>query len=488
VVADRDADEDDRAAATNALLELALRPEDCVVAVSASGSTPFVLAALEAARDVGALGIAVAGARGSKAAALADHEVVVAVGPEVVAGSTRLKAGTAQKLVLNTISTVTMIRLGRTYGGLMIGVAPGNEKLRQRARRNVVLASGAPEERVDEALEAAAGDARVALVALLAGVDADAARERLEARRLGPEGAEADEARVRGRARPRRARAGRRRRSTDGVVVAVGLPGACAGRRGSRLRRPAGERLRRCRLPLRLDGDYDRAGEASARRGVTAFQPTFITSAEAATSRRSVRCRRSGRRRASSAPMSRGRSSRPTARHPPARASRAPGRRAARPASRRGQRDADDARAGAAGARVRSSSVRSERGVVVSAGHTNATAAQAHIGLRPRRLGRHPRLQRDAAVPLARPGVAGAALTRRDVFVQMIVDGYHLADETVRLVWACAAGRVALVTDAMPARAAATGLVSSSATSRSRSSRTARPMREDGRSRDRCSR
>ena len=180
VVADRDADEDDRAAATNAMLELALRPEDCVVAVSASGSTPFVLAALEAARDVGALGIAVAGARGSKAAALADHEVVVAVGPEVVAGSTRLKAGTAQKLVLNTISTVTMIRLGRTYGGLMIGVAPGNEKLRQRARRNVVLASGAPEERVDEALEAAAGDARVALVALLAGVDAAAARERLE--------------------------------------------------------------------------------------------------------------------------------------------------------------------------------------------------------------------------------------------------------------------------------------------------------------------
>ena len=180
VVADRDADEDDRAAATNALLELALRPEDCVVAVSASGSTPFVLAALEAARERGALSVAVAGARDSRAAALADHNVAVAVGPEVVAGSTRLKGGTAQKLVVNTISTVTMIRLGRTYGGLMIAVTPGNEKLRQRARRNVVLASGAPEERVDEALEAAAGDARVALVSLLAGVDATAARERLE--------------------------------------------------------------------------------------------------------------------------------------------------------------------------------------------------------------------------------------------------------------------------------------------------------------------
>jgi N-acetylmuramic acid 6-phosphate etherase len=125
--------------------------------------------------------VAVASVRDSKAAGLAEHEVAVVVGPEVIAGSTRLKAGTAQKLVLNTISTVTMIRLGRTYGGLMVSVAPGNDKLRRRARRNVVVASGASEEQVDEALAAAAGDAKVALVTLLAGVDADAARARLEA-------------------------------------------------------------------------------------------------------------------------------------------------------------------------------------------------------------------------------------------------------------------------------------------------------------------
>jgi N-acetylmuramic acid 6-phosphate etherase len=181
VVADQDADEDDRAAAANALRGLSLRPADCVVAVSASGSTPFVLAALEAASEADALGVAVVSARGSRAGALAEHEVAAVVGPEVLAGSTRLKAGTAQKLVLNTISTVTMIRLGRTYGGLMVGVAPGNAKLRERARRNVVLASGASEDQVDQALEAAAGDARVALVSLLAGVDATAARSRLEA-------------------------------------------------------------------------------------------------------------------------------------------------------------------------------------------------------------------------------------------------------------------------------------------------------------------
>jgi N-acetylmuramic acid 6-phosphate etherase len=173
VVADQDADEDDRAAAANALRGLSLRPADCVVAVSASGSTPFVLAALEAASEADALGVAVVSARGSRAGALAEHEVAAVVGPEVL-------AGTAQKLVLNTISTVTMIRLGRTYGGLMVGVAPGNAKLRERARRNVVLASGASEDQVDQALEAAAGDARVALVSLLAGVDATAARSRLE--------------------------------------------------------------------------------------------------------------------------------------------------------------------------------------------------------------------------------------------------------------------------------------------------------------------
>jgi N-acetylmuramic acid 6-phosphate etherase len=181
VVAEDDAAEDDRAAATDALLGLSLRPEDCVVAVSASGSTPFALAALEAARAAGALTVAVTAVAGSEAGSLAEHEVAAVVGPEVVAGSTRLKAGTAQKLVLNTISTVAMILLGRTYGGLMVGLLPGNEKLRERARRNVVLASGESEERVEQAISAAGGDARVALVALLAGVDADTAKARLEA-------------------------------------------------------------------------------------------------------------------------------------------------------------------------------------------------------------------------------------------------------------------------------------------------------------------
>ena len=179
VVAEGEAAEDDRAAATTALRELSIQPEDCVVAVSASGRTPFVLAALETARQIGSLTVAVTGTHGSAAGDFAEHEVPTVVGPEVIAGSTRLKAGTAQKLVLNTISTVTMIRLGRTYGGLMVGVMPANAKLVERARRNVVLASGASEDSVDQAIAAADGDARVALVSLLAGVDADSARARL---------------------------------------------------------------------------------------------------------------------------------------------------------------------------------------------------------------------------------------------------------------------------------------------------------------------
>src|SRR6266508_2569063 len=98
---------------------------------------------------------------------------------EFIAGSTRLKAGTAQKLVLNTISTVSMVRLGKTFGDLMVDVSGTNEKLRARARRTVVQATGAAPDDVDAALEAAGGDAKVAIVSLLAGNDADSARARL---------------------------------------------------------------------------------------------------------------------------------------------------------------------------------------------------------------------------------------------------------------------------------------------------------------------
>jgi N-acetylmuramic acid 6-phosphate etherase len=180
VAGDGEDAEDDAERGEAEIGTLAVGATDVVVGISASGSTPFTLAALRAARGAGALCVALVCERDSSLGALAEHEVVLEVGPEVVSGSTRLKAGTAQKLALNALSTVAMMRLGRTYAGLMVGVAPENAKLRERARRNVVLASGRSEEDVDAALAAAGGDARVALVSLLAGVDPATARERLE--------------------------------------------------------------------------------------------------------------------------------------------------------------------------------------------------------------------------------------------------------------------------------------------------------------------
>ena len=172
--------EDDADLGRRLVAEAGIHADDAVVAISASGATPFTLAALEEARERGALGVAVVCATASPIADAADLAVVADVGPELVSGSTRLKAGTAQKMILNTISTVTMIRLGWTYAGLMVGVAQTNAKLRERARRNVAIASGAPADAVDAALAAAGGDARVALVALIAGIDAAAARRRLD--------------------------------------------------------------------------------------------------------------------------------------------------------------------------------------------------------------------------------------------------------------------------------------------------------------------
>ena len=171
--------EDDAEAGAGEVAALGVGEADAVVGISASGRTPYVLGALRAAADAGALTVALVSAPDSELARLADHEIAVVVGPEFLAGSTRLKAGTAQKLVLNTISTVSMIRLGKTYGDLMVDVHATNEKLRERVRRIVRQATGASEDEADRALEAADGSAKVAIVSLLAGVDADAARARL---------------------------------------------------------------------------------------------------------------------------------------------------------------------------------------------------------------------------------------------------------------------------------------------------------------------
>jgi N-acetylmuramic acid 6-phosphate etherase len=171
--------EDDRGAGVQAVRDAAISERDAVVGISAGGRTPFVVGALEAAADAGAHTIALVSVPEAELTELADHVIAVVVGPEFIAGSTRLKAGTAQKLVLNTISTVVMIRLGKTFGNLMVDVDAANDKLRARVHRIVRTATGAPSDAVDEALTASGGDAKVAIVCLLAEVDADTARARL---------------------------------------------------------------------------------------------------------------------------------------------------------------------------------------------------------------------------------------------------------------------------------------------------------------------
>jgi N-acetylmuramic acid 6-phosphate etherase len=179
VTTDVEAAEDDADAGAGDLAAAGAGPGDVVLGISASGRTPYTLAAVERARRDGALAVGFACARGSELAAGADLAIEVEVGPEVIAGSTRMKAGTAQKLVLNMISTIAMVRLGKTFGNLMVDVEPANEKLRARARRAVAVATAASERDVAAAIEAAGGDTKVAIVALLAGVDAPTARSRL---------------------------------------------------------------------------------------------------------------------------------------------------------------------------------------------------------------------------------------------------------------------------------------------------------------------
>ncbi|MFF7982206.1 N-acetylmuramic acid 6-phosphate etherase [Streptomyces sp. NPDC007901] len=172
--------EDSAELAREDLDALGIGPADSVVGISASGRTPYAIGAVEHARALGALTIGLSCNEGSALAAAAEHGIEVVVGPELLTGSTRLKAGTAQKLVLNMLSTITMIRLGKTYGNLMVDVRASNDKLRARSRRIVALATGASDEEVEEALGATGGEVKNAILVILAGVDGPLAARLLE--------------------------------------------------------------------------------------------------------------------------------------------------------------------------------------------------------------------------------------------------------------------------------------------------------------------
>lgn len=155
-------------------------PNDVVLGIAASGRTPYVLGAVAEARQRGAFTAGLACARPSTLEAAVDLMIAPIVGPEVVTGSTRMKAGTAQKMVLNTLSTTVMIRLGKTFGNLMVDVQPTNEKLRRRTVAIVAQAAGIDHDTAHNLLQQAGGQPKTAIVMALAGVDAAEAQARLD--------------------------------------------------------------------------------------------------------------------------------------------------------------------------------------------------------------------------------------------------------------------------------------------------------------------
>ena len=159
--------EDDSQQARLDLQSRGLKPQDAVVGLSASGRTPYVIGGLRYAKQIGAVRLAVVCVPDAEMAADAQITMAALVGPEVIAGSTRMKAGTAQKMVLNMLSTATMVRLGKTYGNLMVDVRATNAKLTARVQRMVKDVTGASEQEVAVALEQAAGSAKTAIVMLL---------------------------------------------------------------------------------------------------------------------------------------------------------------------------------------------------------------------------------------------------------------------------------------------------------------------------------
>lgn len=171
--------EDDHAAGAQALRGIALQPRDVVVGIAASGRTPYVIGALDEARRIGATTVGLSCNPGSPVARMSDIAISPEVGPEVLTGSTRMKSGTAQKLVLNMLTTASMIRIGKAYENLMVDLAPTNSKLMARATRMIAQVTGCDPETAEAALERTGHDVKLAILVQITGTDIDTARAAL---------------------------------------------------------------------------------------------------------------------------------------------------------------------------------------------------------------------------------------------------------------------------------------------------------------------
>ena len=172
--------EDSKELAVKDLKKIGFNEKDTLVGLAASGRTPYVIGGLEYARSIGAKTAAISCVQGAKISDIADAKIEVIVGAEAVTGSTRMKAGTAQKMVLNMISTTAMVKIGKVYQNLMVDAATTNEKLKVRALNIVSEATGIEKESSKKLLEDSGYDVKVAIVMGLASVDASKARKTLE--------------------------------------------------------------------------------------------------------------------------------------------------------------------------------------------------------------------------------------------------------------------------------------------------------------------
>ncbi|HEV2066465.1 MAG TPA: N-acetylmuramic acid 6-phosphate etherase [Thermomicrobiales bacterium] len=173
--------EDDPRAGAEALRQQSIGSGDAVVGIAASGRTPFVLGAIAYARENGALTIGLCNTSGSELSSVVDIPIAPVTGPEVLTGSTRMKAGTAQKMVLNMLSTAVMVKLGKTYGNLMVDVQPTNRKLRKRAIGIVAEACEIPLAEAEAALSESRGNVKAAIVARCLDISPEEAAKRLDA-------------------------------------------------------------------------------------------------------------------------------------------------------------------------------------------------------------------------------------------------------------------------------------------------------------------
>ena len=172
--------EDDESLGAQDLKAKNISSLDVVVGIAASGRTPYVLGALKLAQSLGVKTIALCCSQSPQIEEFADISLVALVGPEIITGSTRLKAGTAQKIILNMLSTGAMIKLGKVYGNLMVDVKASNKKLEERAKRIVMTVTGVDEDEALQSLKLAKGNAKKAIFMIMSGLEPKLAEEKLQ--------------------------------------------------------------------------------------------------------------------------------------------------------------------------------------------------------------------------------------------------------------------------------------------------------------------